>query len=87
VFMAVDLVSVVEEWTTRITALAWALFLFTWSVGWALRGAPLPFARVKRVGSSLIEDSVWAAFWLAVGMTVFKVVTYIASLIAQGLGF
>lgn len=84
--MAVDLVSLVQEWTTRITALAWALFLLTWSIGWALRGAPIPFTKVKRVGSSLIEDSVWAAFWLAVGTTVFKIVTYLANIIAQALG-
>ncbi|MFZ8792924.1 MAG: DNA import protein CedA1 [Acidilobaceae archaeon] len=84
--MAVDLVQVIQEWTTRVTALAWALFLLTWSIGWAIRGAPIPFAKVKRVGSSLVEDSVWAAFWLAVGMTVFKVVTYLANLIAQALG-
>lgn len=84
--MAVDLVQVIQEWTTRVTALAWALFLLTWSIGWALRGAPIPFTKVKRVGSSLVEDSVWAAFWLAIGMTVFKVVTYLANLIAQALG-
>jgi len=84
--LSLDLVSLVQEWTTRVTALAWALFLLTWSIGWALRGAPIPFNRVKRAGSSLIEDSVWAAFWLAVGTTVFKVVTYLASIIAQALG-
>ena len=84
--MSLDLVSLIQEWTTRVTALAWALFLLTWSIGWALRGAPIPFSRVKRAGSSLIEDSVWAAFWLAVGTTVFKVVTYLASIIAQALG-
>jgi len=84
--LSLDLVSLVQEWTTRVTALAWALFLLTWSIGWALRGAPIPFSRVKRAGSSLIEDSVWAAFWLAVGTTVFKVVTYLASIIAQALG-
>jgi len=84
--LSLDLVNLVQEWTTRVTALAWALFLLTWSIGWALRGAPIPFSRVKRAGSSLIEDSVWAAFWLAVGTTVFKVVTYLASIIAQALG-
>ncbi|MFN4046225.1 MAG: DNA import protein CedA1 [Acidilobaceae archaeon] len=82
----VDLVQVIEDWTTRITVLAWALFLLTWSVGWALRGSPVPFTRIKRFGSGLVEDSVWAAFWLAIGVTVFKFITYLASLIAQALG-
>jgi len=84
--LSLDLVSLIEEWTTRVAALAWALFLLTWSIGWAIRGAPIPFSKVKRVGSSLIEDSVWAAFWLAIGATVFKVVTYLASIIAEALG-
>ncbi|MEM0366028.1 MAG: DNA import protein CedA1 [Acidilobaceae archaeon] len=84
--MAVDLVQVIDEWTTRITALAWALFLLTWSIGWALRGAPIPFSKVKRAGANLIEDSIWAAFWLAIGATIFKFITYVASLVAGALG-
>lgn len=77
-----DLVQVVDEWTTRVMALAWALFLLTWSIGWTLRGAPIPFNRVKRAGSSLVEDSVWAAFWLAIGTTVFKFISYVVKIIA-----
>ena len=80
-----DLVDFIQDWTTKVTALAWALFLFTWSIGWAIRGAPLPFSKVKRVSGSLIEDSIWAAFWLALGSTVFNLVVYLADVLSQGL--
>ncbi|MEB2837276.1 MAG: hypothetical protein GSR80_000485 [Desulfurococcales archaeon] len=78
-----DIVGLIQGLTNRITAAAWALFVLTWSVGWALRGAPIPFSRVKRVGSSFIEDSIWAAFWLAVGSSLFAFITYI---VKQALG-
>jgi len=82
--MRMALEDVIQDLTTRITALAWALFLLTWSLGWALRGAPIPISRVRRTGSSLVEDSVWAAFWLAVGSSLFSLVAYLADLITQG---
>ncbi|GAB6148502.1 DNA import protein CedA1 [Stetteria hydrogenophila] len=85
--MPVDtLIDFINGVTHKITALAWALFLLTWSIGWTLRGVPIPFSRLKRIGGSLVEDSVWAAFWLAVGSTVFSIVTYIASLLSKGGG-
>ena len=75
-----DLVQLIQDATNKITALAWALFLFTWSLGWTLRGSPIPIGRLKRVGGSLVEDSVWAAFWLAIGSTVFNLIVYLARL-------
>lgn len=81
-----DLLQLIDDLTTKVTALAWALFLFTWTIGWTLRGAPLPFARLKRAGAGLIEDSIWAAFWLAIGTTVFKAILFISDLIAETIG-
>lgn len=78
-----DIVGLIHDLTNKVTAIAWAIFILTWSVGWALRGAPIPFSKVKRVGSSFIEDSIWAAFWLAVGSSLFAFITY---LIQQALG-
>jgi len=75
-----DLVQLIQDATNKITALAWALFLFTWSLGWTLRGSPIPIGRLKRVGGSLVEDSVWAAFWLAIGSTVFNLIVYLVRL-------
>lgn len=75
-----EIVSLVQDATNKVTALAWALFLFTWSLGWTLRGSPIPIGRLKRVGGSLVEDSVWAAFWLAVGSTVFNLILYLVNL-------
>lgn len=77
-----DLIQIINEWTTKIVALAWALFLLTWSIGWTLRGAPIPFARVKKVGAGFVEDAVWAAFWLAIGATVFKIVSYVVNVLS-----
>ncbi len=75
-----EIVNLVQDATNKVTALAWALFLFTWSLGWTLRGSPIPIGRLKRVGGSLVEDSVWAAFWLAVGSTVFNLILYLVNL-------
>ncbi|MEM1927779.1 MAG: DNA import protein CedA1 [Acidilobaceae archaeon] len=80
-----SLIQAVEEWTTKITALAWALLLLTWSIAWTLRGSPIPLARVKKFGSSLAEDAVWAAFWLAIGALVFKVIVYIAAILTNAI--
>jgi len=60
-----DVIELVNDLTQKVTAIAWALFLLTWSIGWTLRGAPVPFSKLKRAGTGLVEDSVWAAFWLA----------------------
>lgn len=75
------LIEFVNSLTTQIAALAWGMFLLTWSIGWILKGAPIPFMRVKRVGQGLIEDALWAAFWLAMGSTVFSVITYLVQII------
>ena len=75
-----DLIQLIQDATSKITALAWALFLFTWSLGWTLRGSPIPIGRLKRVGGSMVEDSVWAAFWLAVGSTIFNLIVYLVNL-------
>jgi hypothetical protein len=68
--------------TMRIVSIAWGLFLLAWAVGWLLKGAPIPFMRVKRAGQDLVEDAVWAAFWLAIGSSVFALISYIVSHIA-----
>ncbi|MCE4625075.1 MAG: hypothetical protein F7C35_04345 [Desulfurococcales archaeon] len=79
-----DLLALVQDATNKVTALAWALFLFTWSLGWTLRGSPIPIGKLKRMGGSLVEDSVWAAFWLAVGSTVFNLIVYLVNLVTGG---
>ncbi len=78
----VDLLTFIQEMTTRIVAIAWALFLLSWSVGWLLKGVPVPFPKLKRTGQDLIEDAVWAAFWLAVGGTIFALISYLVSSIS-----
>jgi hypothetical protein len=75
-----DVIQLVQDITNKVTALAWALFLLTWSIGWTLRGSPVPIGRLKRIGGSLVEDSIWAAFWLAVGSTVFSMIVYLVNL-------
>ncbi len=78
-----DLVEFISSLTMRVASIAWGLFLLAWSIGWLLRGSPIPFVRVKRVGQDLVEDAIWAAFWLAIGSSVFALVSYIASSIGQ----
>jgi hypothetical protein len=81
-----DLVELIDQWTSRLVALAWSLFLLTWTIAWTLRGAPIPSSKIKRVGTSLAEDAIWAAFWLALGSTVFAAVVRLADIIEEALG-
>ena len=76
-----EVIDFIRDITIKVIAIAWMLFFLTWVIGWALRGSPIPFLRVKRTGQGLIEDSIWAAFWLAMGSTVFGLVAYIVSTI------
>ncbi|MEM4677857.1 MAG: DNA import protein CedA1 [Acidilobaceae archaeon] len=80
-----SLIQVIDEWTTKITALAWTLLLLTWSIAWTLRGVPVPLPKIKKIGGSLAEDAVWAAFWLASGSLVFKIIVYVASVLANSI--
>ncbi|BBD71932.1 hypothetical protein HS1genome_0321 [Sulfodiicoccus acidiphilus] len=73
------LASLISSMTTDVTTVAWSLFILAWAVGWALKGSPLPIFRVKRAGQGIIEDVILAAFWLALGTTVFAAITYFAS--------
>ncbi|AKA74020.1 hypothetical protein SULI_08915 [Saccharolobus solfataricus] len=74
-----NIVQFVQNLDTQVTEVAWSVFILAWAVGWALRGAPIPIFRIKRTGQDLIEDAILAAFWIALGTTVFSLITYLAS--------
>ncbi|WP_338252306.1 DNA import protein CedA1 [Pyrodictium abyssi] len=78
-----SVVEFINTLTIKVMSIAWGLFLLTWSVGWLLKGSPVPFMRVKRAGQDLIEDAIWAAFWLALGSSIFALVSYIVSSVAS----
>lgn len=75
-----DLLEFLKSLSIQLSVASWSVFLITWSLGWILRGAPVPFARLKRIGQDLIEDAVWAAFWLSVGSVLFTIITRIAAI-------
>ena len=74
-----EIIEFIRQLTLQVMVAAWGIFVLTWIVGWALRGAPIPITRIKKAGNSLIEDAVWAAFWLAMGGTIFSLISYIVS--------
>jgi len=78
-----DIIGFIQDLIINITLVAWIMFLLTWVIGWALKGAPIPFLRIKRTGQRFIEDAVWAAFWLAMGTTVFALIAYIVTQFQQ----
>jgi len=80
-----DVVTFVRNLTVQIMAVAWALFLVSWVIGWAVRGSPVPIHRVKKAGQSLVEDAVMAAFWMAVGSSIFALISYLTSNLSQPL--
>ena len=74
-----SLLTFIQNLNTIITEIAWSIFLLAWAVGWALRGSPIPIFRIKRGGQDIIEDAIIAAFFLAIGSTIFYFISYIAS--------
>ncbi len=80
-----DIIGFLQDIIVNVTIIAWIIFFLTWVIGWAIKGLPIPFMRVKRHGERLIEDAVWAAFWLAMGTTVFAFISYIANQFYQPL--
>lgn len=80
-----SLAELVNSMTQTVMSLAWGMFLLTWSIGWILKGSPIPFLRLKRAGQDLIEDAVWAAFWLAIGSSVFALISYLAGTVSQSI--
>lgn len=73
------LLDFIENLNSTITEIAWSVFVLAWAIGWALRGSPIPIFRIKRGGQDLIEDAIIAAFFLAIGSTVFYLISYVAS--------
>ena len=80
-----SIISFIQGIIVNVTIVAWIIFFLTWVIGWAMRGLPIPFMRIKRTGERFIEDAVWAAFWLAMGTTVFALIAYIANTFYQPL--
>lgn len=78
-----DVVSFIQSLIINVTVIAWVMFFLTWVIGWLLKGSPIPFLRLKKAGQRMIEDAVWAAFWLAMGSTVFALISYIAGQFQQ----
>ncbi len=74
-----SLISTLQDISVKLAIVAWVVTGLTWFIGWIIRGSPVPLRRVKRVGQSLIEDAVIAAFWLALSTTIFALIQLIAS--------
>ena len=73
-----QIVNMIQDWTLKVTIVAWAVVGLSWAIGWALRGAPIPLTRLKRVGHGIVEDAIIAALWLALGSTVFYLISVVA---------
>ncbi|MCI4456068.1 MAG: hypothetical protein JHC23_05055 [Sulfolobus sp.] len=74
-----SILQIVQDLTTEVAQIAWGLFLLAWGIGWALRGSPIPIFRVKRSGQDILEDAILAAFFLAIGSSIFALIQYLAS--------
>jgi hypothetical protein len=74
-----SILQIVQNLTTEVAQIAWGLFLLAWGVGWALRGSPIPIFRIKRSGQDILEDAILAAFFLAIGSSIFALIQYLAS--------
>lgn len=74
-----DVISLIKDLIGKIVVISWLLFLLTWILGWAIKGSPIPSGKIRRIGQSLIEDAIWGAFWVAIGTSIFWLISYISS--------
>lgn len=75
--MSID--ALISDLTSRVVMAAWALFMLSWTIGWLLKGSPIPIYRIKRFGQDIVEDAILGAFWLALGTSVFALIRYLTS--------
>ncbi|MEM1541326.1 MAG: DNA import protein CedA1 [Ignisphaera sp.] len=78
-----DIVELIRDLIGKIVVISWMLFLLTWIIGWAIKGSPIPSGKIRRVGQGLIEDAIWGAFWVAIGTSIFWLISYISSAIGN----
>ncbi|MEM1644362.1 MAG: DNA import protein CedA1 [Ignisphaera sp.] len=80
-----DIITLVKDLINKIVIVSWLLFLLTWVIGWAIKGSPIPSGKIRRVGQGLIEDAVWGAFWVAIGTSIFWLISYISTALGNSL--
>jgi hypothetical protein len=80
-----DVVSLIKDLISKAVVIAWLLFFLSWIIGWAIKGAPIPIGKARRIGQSIIEDAVWGAFWVAIGTSIFWLIIYISSSLGNAL--
>jgi|ECHnycMinimDraft_1075156.scaffolds.fasta_scaffold00801_7 hypothetical protein len=78
-----DIIGFVNSITKEIVTITWAIFFLAWAIGWGIKGSPIPIFRVKRAGQNILEDAILAAFWLAMGATVFGLISYLVGQIGS----
>ena len=74
-----SVLTLVQNLSSEVAQIAWAMFFLAWGIGWALRGSPVPIFRVKRSGQDIIEDAILAAFFIAIGSSIFALIQYLSS--------
>ena len=65
--------------TLTITEIAWLIFLVSYAVGWLIKGAPIPLYNFKEMGQNILYEALLAAFFLAIGSTIFYAISTVAS--------
>lgn len=80
-----DIILLVKDLIGKIVIISWLLFLLTWIIGWAIRGSPIPSNKIRKTGQSLIEDAIWGAFWVAIGTSIFWLISYISTALGNTL--
>ncbi|MEM0006243.1 MAG: DNA import protein CedA1 [Ignisphaera sp.] len=78
-----DIINLIKDLINKTVMVSWLLFLLTWIIGWAIKGSPIPMGKTRRIGQGLIEDAIWGAFWVAIGTSVFWLITYISSFLGN----
>jgi len=74
-----DIISFIESLYGEISKGTSAVFALSWTIGWLLRGSPIPIFRIKRGRQDRLEDTIVAKFFIAIGTTIFTFVQYLAS--------
>jgi len=74
-------INFIHNLTFTIMEVGWGIFILAFAVGWLIRGSPVPFYEFKEQGHRILYDAILGAFFLALGSTIFYLISTITGYI------
>lgn len=77
------LTNTISQTTTIISLISVGLFGLSWTIGYLLKGSPVPFRDWKEFGNGLQQDAIKATFMMALYSSIASLITWVVNAIAS----